>query len=508
VVRRAIITGLGLAYLWSSESSAQSGWSYVFEPDSTTFLFDVRELSADKLIAVGVNWIPGQEPGPSQVYLFENGALVGGNNVVITGGRAYLNTILPKDDNSVQMFGAWRSDEPLVASLPFRAGIFQIGADLDLEGYTTMGPDAAYNATIAGCRAVDGSYSGIGVNYLSGSSTLSFHPYRFSTALDSLSSCQVYAGIGPFMAHTIHPWTHGGFLCASYSIWTNDPTAGTITILEEDLCTVRSNFSPPPSAPSDLPFSALSAIQQFPNALPLGASHIIACGEAFDVTAIGYTQRCAIQVLDTVGMIIRERRFHSDRFADSPAICNSIDTTVGHQFYYAQMEGRDPANEVLSMPCDIRIILLDSLLQPLGSYTIDGYADSALYELRRVRSAIDGSVYVLGRVKYLNTPAPRWQGWIAKVGREEFATGVQEQERTSMNIAPNPGREAFTLLLDQPLQNAQLTVADGLGRIVHTGSISGTNITIATASLAPGLYIVQVLEATGTMRRTARWVKE
>jgi len=494
-----------------THAHGQNTWSYEFDRfDSVWVTVSCLEQGPDKVLILGGNAL---ESAPEEVRMFvcefsNMGSLL--QQVRINSGTDIpLPTTLlalPGQAGFVGV-GAVIAANAETDSPAYRAGFYRFGEDLELMELRTMGPAAVVLGMNATCLAPDSSIISIGMAIEEPPFIgVTYRPFRFGSTGDSLNTCAAYATEGIVPLYTVRPWPGGGFLCASSSPWST-LVLSSLTLLEEDLCTVRWNTASPQVNPP--PEFELAGLSISINAIPTTSRRMIVAGEYRNNFAQTGEPRGAIQILDTTGVMIHQRTFNSThQMGDRPGEFTCLDTTAGGLIHYAQMENRWASLENEGLPDNVHVFMLDTLLNIIGDYLIDGISQNKLYALRNIRSALDGGVYLMGRVMDLSQPAPRWQGWIAKVGREEFATGVREQERTSMNIAPNPGREAFTLLLDQPLQNAQLTVADGLGRIVHTGSISGTNITIATASLAPGLYIVQVLEATGTMRRTARWVKE
>jgi hypothetical protein len=78
-------------------------------------------------------------------------------------------------------------------------------------------------------------------------------------------------------------------------------------------------------------------------------------------------------------------------------------------------------------------------------------------------------------------------------------TGVEEPARnTRFTLYPNPATDEVRVMLDEELSAGRAIILDALGRQVMDMPYRSGG-TISTSTLAPGLHILRLLDATGTM---------
>jgi hypothetical protein len=78
---------------------------------------------------------------------------------------------------------------------------------------------------------------------------------------------------------------------------------------------------------------------------------------------------------------------------------------------------------------------------------------------------------------------------------------VHMGEDADMVVSPNPCEGAFTITLPEGTDAAQIQLSDLSGRLVYSDRCDGGSTTIATSSLAPGIYLLGVATSKKTMHR-------
>jgi hypothetical protein len=73
--------------------------------------------------------------------------------------------------------------------------------------------------------------------------------------------------------------------------------------------------------------------------------------------------------------------------------------------------------------------------------------------------------------------------------------GIVTPEAASFSMYPNPAGDQLTVQTNGALQ--VIEICDMSGRVVQTVAATGSTTVIETASLAPGLYLVNVRSASG-----------
>lgn len=82
-------------------------------------------------------------------------------------------------------------------------------------------------------------------------------------------------------------------------------------------------------------------------------------------------------------------------------------------------------------------------------------------------------------------------------------------ENNSINIYPNPAHNSLTIEFDQPLQGAaSLNIYDITGAEVLRRNIALQNTEINIATLAPGIYVIRMVDKTSNLNTIRRFVKQ
>lgn len=511
----------------SAMSSYAQTWTYIFDPNSEVHVVNDAIDHFGGTVLIGTNVHPPVSPGiwltypinadGTSVHSVTNGQLT--SSVVLgndQGINRYLMTLLPSNESKLVGIGSAQIGYPQ-DTLRWLGVVSLIDPSNGVEFDVLAPPERDWKTTYGACLSTELGYVGFANGHFGFDSTIGptslfpteFDVFKVPSTIDGVSFCTAYDGVGAFTATHVHPWPTGGLLTTSYSLWQpNALNAGSIVTLENDLCTVRFGF--PTLAPSPESDRYSDAIGFSPQSLPTKSKTIIVTGQSNDVfydVDLGVQSRTVVQIYDSTGILIRERKFRSTYWADSSPVLNSMDTTAHGRFYFAQMEGMDVRNYDLGIPSAVRVILIDTLLDIYGEYTIDGFLENQLYEVRRVRSATDGGVYVMGRVKDLGIPQAPWQGWITKVSPMDLLTSTPERRpELSLRPYPNPGSEQ--LVLEAPQLHGTILIHDAIGRTVFEKASSGGGITLNTEDLRPGVYHISWMDAQGRFLKSSKWLKQ
>lgn len=133
-------------------------------------------------------------------------------------------------------------------------------------------------------------------------------------------------------------------------------------------------------------------------------------------------------------------------------------------------------------------------------------SDSSNFIIEKLKTEWDGSTYI-NEKRTLRTnnsdgnPTEMIdQNWMANSwtnGTRDRRTypdcnlAVTEQENLDFTVSPNPSSENITISSTLHIE-ANVTISDNNGRIVHTGSIEGNNRTIDISQLSEGIYFITI----------------
>jgi len=88
-----------------------------------------------------------------------------------------------------------------------------------------------------------------------------------------------------------------------------------------------------------------------------------------------------------------------------------------------------------------------------------------------------------------------------------IAVGLKEEKILSVvNLYPNPGKDLIYINLNKNINDATITIADMIGRVIKTAHIKNTyQAQIYTADLQQGIYLITI--KTGSEQHTSKWIK-
>lgn len=240
------------------------------------------------------------------------------------------------------------------------------------------------------------------------------------------------------------------------------------------------------------------------HALVLPSGNIIA--SSFFWKCFCDDQRTVVQKVTATGSLLQQWTSDSPFEQDLPATIRSIDHT-GEHVYIARMNNWLVEAFSGNSPSQVEIFKMDTSLNVLGSFLLDGFEDNTYYYPASLIAAQDGNVYITGSLRRLNVPGSVPQGWVAKIGADSFVS-VTERPKPTISLFPNPGAEGFQLVLGEPISNGRLELHDVQNKLVHSETFTGANGQVTVPGLMPGVYCVSLRNASGTSILQQRWVKQ
>ena len=200
-------------------------------------------------------------------------------------------------------------------------------------------------------------------------------------------------------------------------------------------------------------------------------------------------------------------------FHDGWAIIQGHDILPGGGLVHAYVENFHPYPPNVQMgdnPSRIRIHRLDTMLNPLCDFVIDGFEDSTYYFLNRIKATSDGGVVVMGSKRDLNTMGLP-QAWVRKIAPNDCLTSIPEirSGQQEVLVFPNPGTAGFNLHLQGPVvHRGKVHLHDMHGREVLVEPLNMSQAYIPAEELASGIYLYRVVDAHGRAVASGKWVKE
>ena len=134
-----------------------------------------------------------------------------------------------------------------------------------------------------------------------------------------------------------------------------------------------------------------------------------------------------------------------------------------------------------------------------------GFVESGFYRrgLSGIKPTGDGSFYIFGAYRGYDdgTTNDTQQGFVTRL--YGLNVGISEQDQFKpkpLTIAPNPTAGSALLSVDEPLQNAQLTLHDASGRVaLDVAWLTGSaQYRLPARALAPGAYVANVRTGANT----------
>lgn len=84
-----------------------------------------------------------------------------------------------------------------------------------------------------------------------------------------------------------------------------------------------------------------------------------------------------------------------------------------------------------------------------------------------------------------------------------ITTGISDMDRAGVRVWPNPTEDL--LMVDVPGTNLHYAVLDAMGREVRSGTLPNGYTGLSLRGLAPGTYVLRLLDGTGQSFRVEKW---
>lgn len=160
-------------------------------------------------------------------------------------------------------------------------------------------------------------------------------------------------------------------------------------------------------------------------------------------------------------------------------------------------------------PSRIQVYKLDTSLNVLCEYVLDGFSTNTHYFVNRIKATADGGFMLIGARRNFDDPNGKLDAWVRKFAATDCSVGIAERPGGQTAVVfPNPGSAAFTLLLNGAARNGTVTLFDATGRQAGTAPLRGGQAQMDTQGLASGVYAYQVRSSDGHLTANGRWVKE
>lgn len=224
----------------------------------------------------------------------------------------------------------------------------------------------------------------------------------------------------------------------------------------------------------------------------------------------GGSLRSVMQKVDEDLNLLQQFAPVSPHDFDHVALHQCIDTTPNGHILFGHMERFDvlTPEALIPWPNEVRIFKLDTNLNVLCEYEVNGFADSTYYTLARMKATPDGGAVALGSALDLTTPGAKPKAWVRRFAAADrgFTSMPPQHEHGQLQVHPNPGSEGFHLVLPAGMLRPRLHVFDPSWRLVHQATYQAAD-RVATDHWPAGIYAV-VLQDERMGSWSGRWMKE
>jgi hypothetical protein len=302
---------------------------------------------------------------------------------------------------------------------------------------------------------------------------------------------------------SLQPLLNGNsVLLTSACLWGLQTVSQTMLVELDDAWGIE-QVSPVPLANPNFQ-SGLSALGWPLYSVMLPSGNLVASGQYW--RSFSNDRGAALQRLTPNGDLLGQWEADSPYDMDIPAWISGVDLGPDGNLYYAQLNNWTLGGPENPVPSQVQLFKLDTSFNVLGSYLIDGLADSTFYYPSVVKATPDGGLVVGGSRKDLSVPNAPMVAWLAKFGPEDLVS-VPEWQSPLLGVYPNPGSDGFTAKFMRPLPGAMLQVFDTRGVLVHAQAVSDLQQVMAMGDQPSGIYVIHLRDAEGAFVSCVRWVK-
>ena len=89
----------------------------------------------------------------------------------------------------------------------------------------------------------------------------------------------------------------------------------------------------------------------------------------------------------------------------------------------------------------------------------------------------------------------------------ESTVGIQEQNLQTVSVFPNPANESVNIVCGSSATGSIVEIVDIHGKLIKQSTVvSGNSLTVSTIDLAPGVYLVRVIN--GSVVTTGKFIRQ
>lgn len=233
----------------------------------------------------------------------------------------------------------------------------------------------------------------------------------------------------------------------------------------------------------------------------LPGGNLIMAGRLGDWLYLGYYHSIVMKMTGS-GEVQDMAYFDSPFPFDQVGVLSSMCDAPEDDFYFAYVENMAIASQVDAS--NIRVLRMDTSLNVLCEWLVEGIAEGAYYNLQRIKATSDGGFMLLGGRRQIGDAT--LNAWARKFTGTDCNAGTAGHDRTRRDmIFPNPGSSGFTWT-SETLQTGTFTLFDAIGREVWTNQVQSGLVKATGLWLKPGVYHYRVVDQSGSRILSGLWL--
>ncbi|MBS1936644.1 MAG: T9SS type A sorting domain-containing protein [Bacteroidetes bacterium] len=412
--------------------------------------------------------------------------------------------LVPGTASGLVLLGT-QSPYPVTAADSTRMVVFNYDTDLTQHMARALGKPGKGIGSYAGCIGSDNTMR---ITYSTEDWAGNLHQFETLKATmdgDSITGHRIMESMVFAIVGSLAALPDGGIIMGSSNANMGAPMTSTGYIsylnnnMEADTTYALSYVAPGSTDTWNTPMAPLQT-------LPLPGGNLLVSGAYWP--SFGNDRGAVVQRTGPQGHKLNQFIANTHWPVEVPALVKAMSFANDGSLYYGQTANWiSYATNGSEEPSMVQVFRLDTGLNQIGSYTFNGYSDSAFYAVAFVTAEPDGGVVVGGMKRDLRLPDQPVMGWVVKLGAATFTTGIGEQAHSPFSLYPNPGSTGFRLHLQQGVPGGSLLLHDAQGRQVLKQPLGGTEASVHVPGLAPGLYLATVVNSQGVPLHTMRWSK-
>ena len=487
-------------------SSCQSTWNFTHQEfGQNTVARDAVELdNGDWLIALGTNIVHSDSHKSSWLFRLDNsGGLLDSRQFQYGDASIAITALVPSDTSDIIHAISFSSDFLPTGGIGYMH--YQVGQDLDFIDSARFIFNSIDNSRLE--NAVldqDGN-----IFLASGVTIASPYPNGMLLFKFSQEGNQLLSNLFPTAGGYVYPQLAspvGSNMLVAVEGGSVGPSGFGKFLQFNDSLQYVSGFTTFSLSGTGLHYPQDSVMRLEMAFLSLPNGELIASGTWGYWFPEGY--RAIVAKMKADGTPLQYFWPRSDYYADHAASLNGMQKIDEGTLVFAMMENFQTGEEG-DEPSRVHVYRMDTSLNVLCAYVVDGFIDSTYYFLERVKPTSDGGTLLIGSRIDLTVPGSPPIAWVQKLAPGDCYTGTAEQQQPNAMVYPNPGSDTFTLLLNgAAVDQGRLLLSDAQGRQCAVADLIRNTSVVSTSGLQPGIYFYRVLDATGAQLAMGKWVKQ